>query len=97
MSTGNSKMKKFAITVAGVAALAAVAFGPAGTAGASGARADDTVNSLQPQGYRVQLNGSSSSPLSSCTVTNVSGVSELALTADSSPTAIVDIACPTGC
>lgn len=88
-------MKKLAITVAGVGAMAAAAMGFATAAtAATGDRADETVNTLQTQGYNVQLNGSATSPLSSCTVTNVSGASGAV---GSGLTAVVDIACPTGC
>ena len=53
-------MKKFTITAATVGALAATALGLAGAAAAAptgGSSASDTVNSLQAQGYNVQLNG----------------------------------------
>ena len=51
-------MKKFTITAATVGALAATALGLAGAAAAAptgGSSASDTVNSLQAQGYNVQL------------------------------------------
>jgi hypothetical protein len=65
-------------TVAATAAiLAAAAPGLAGTAAAAptgSSSAGDVVNSLQSQGYSVQINGSATAPLSDCRVTGVHGV-----------------------
>jgi ABC-type phosphate transport system substrate-binding protein len=90
-------MKRLMMMAACAGALTAAALGVAGTASAAGARADDIVNGLQAQGYSVQLNGAGSAPLSACTVSNVSGVSAAAPAAGANPTAVVDVACPTGC
>jgi hypothetical protein len=88
-----------ATTLAGAVVLTAGAMclaAPA-TAAPIGGRADDAVNTLQTQGYTVQINGSQSAPLSACTVTNVSGSSGSAVAAGPAATAYVDVACPQGC
>ena len=94
-------MKKIAIaiTAAGAGALAAAAVSLAGAASAvtAGGRADDAVNTLQSQGYSVQINGAATAPLSACAVTNVSGLSVSEPSAGGTPTAYVEIACPQGC
>ena len=88
-------MKRFAIPVTGAGVLAAIAVSLAGAAAAApvGGRADDAINTLQSQGYSVQINGAATAPMSACTVTNVA---ELAGT-EPVGTAYVDIACPQGC
>lgn len=92
-------MKEIAITVAGVGVLAAAAVSLAATATAApvGGRADDAINTLQSQGYSVQINGAATAPMSACTVTNVSGLSGTESAAGHATTAYVDIACPQGC
>ena len=40
-----------------------------------GGSAVDTINELQSRGYHVQVNTSTSGPLSSCSVTDVHGLS----------------------
>lgn len=95
-------MKKFAIrtavfgimtiAIAGSAGIAAAA--PTGTTSAS-----DTVKSLQDMGYAVQVNGSTTEPLSQCKVTGVHGLSNTdALGHQVVPnqfnTAYVDVDCP---
>lgn len=89
-------LKNLAITGLGAGALALAALGFAGTAGAAGARADDTVNGLQAQGYSVQLSGNPTASLSACTTGNVSGLSDAALSGPN-PTAYVEVICPDGC
>ena len=96
-------MTKFAITVAGAGALAAAAVGLAAAAAAAppGGSADDTINNLKSQGYLVQINGATTAPLADCWVTNVDGLSNNDSAAGQNPTqtptAYVDVACPTGC
>jgi hypothetical protein len=92
-------MKKIAIAVTGAGVLAAVAVSLAGAATAApvGGRADDAVNTLQSQGYTVQINGAATAPMSAYTVTNVSGLSGTDSATAHATTAYVDIACPRGC
>jgi len=95
-------MKKFTtttttITAATVGALAATALGLAGAAAAAptgGSSASDTVNSLQAQGYNVQLNGSVTAPLSQCHVTGVHGDSAAPHDPTAFTTVYVDVSCP---
>ena len=93
-------MKKFTITTATVGALAATTLGLAGAAGAAAATptgdslASDTVNSLQAQGYNVQLNGSVTAPLSQCIVTGVHGDSAAPHDPTVFTTVYVDVSCP---
>jgi hypothetical protein len=78
---------KLAIIAATSGVLALTALGLASQAAAvpTGAgSAADTVKSLQADGYTVQINGATTSPLSECTVTAVHPGS----------TVYVDIACP---
>ncbi|APE16836.1 MULTISPECIES: hypothetical protein [Mycolicibacterium] len=49
--------------------------------------APDVISQLQAQGYQVQFNGQSNGDLGQCTVTDVHR---------SSPTAYVDLDCPSG-
>ena len=91
---GIKTMKGFTIATATVGALAATALGLAGVAAAAptgGSSASETVNSLQAQGYNVQLNGSVTAPLAQCTVTGVHGDSASPTTFT---TVYVDVACP---
>jgi len=85
-------MQIFAVTLVGAGALAAVSLGLAATATAAGG-ADDVINGLKSDGYNVQLSGAPSANLSACTVSSVTKDSAGGPT----PTAYVDIACPTGC
>ena len=90
-------MKKFTITTATVGALAATTLGLAGAAAAAptgGSSASDTVNSLQAQGYKVQLNGSVTAPLSQCLVTGVHGDSAARHDPTVFTTVYVDVSCP---
>jgi hypothetical protein len=93
-------MKKLTIISATVGTLAATALGLAGTAAAAplgGSSAADTVQSLQAQGFNVQINGTAIVPLSRCTTTGVNGV-PAAHTAGQLETQFttvyVDISCP---
>ena len=92
-------MKKIAITVTGAGVLTVVAVSLAGAAAAApvGGRADDAINTLQSQGYSVQINGATTAPMSACTVTGVSGLADTDSGAGHATTAYVDIACPQGC
>ena len=100
-----SIMRKFAITTTAAAALAATTLGMAGAAAAAptgAASAGDTVNSLQAQGYNVQINGTTNGMrLSACNVIGVHGLSN----SNTDPagnridkteftTVYVDISCP---
>jgi hypothetical protein len=96
-------MKKFTISAATAGALAASALGLAGAAAAAptgGANAADVIQSLQDEGYVVQINGSVPVPLSRCIATGVHG---LRGTSDSAGrqinsaqlnTVYVDVVCP---
>jgi hypothetical protein len=92
-------MKKIAVTLTGAAILAATAVSLAAEASAAplGGRADDAINTLQSQGYIVQINGSPTAPLSACTITNVGGLANAESAAGHGTTAYVDVACPQGC
>jgi hypothetical protein len=85
-------MQIFAGTLIVAGALAAIGLGLAGPAAAAGG-ADDVVNGLKSDGYSVQLNGTPTANLSACTVNSVNKDPA----GGPSPTAYVDIACPTGC
>ncbi|WP_020100894.1 hypothetical protein [Mycobacterium sp. 360MFTsu5.1] len=72
----NNKRRGLVIVGAAAAAIAAGALAPA-TASAlptGGGSAVDTVNELQSRGYHVQVNTSTSGPLSACSVTDVHGL-----------------------
>ncbi len=75
----NNRRRGLVIAGAAAAAFAAVAISPAvGTASAlptGGGSAVDTINELQSRGYHVQVNTSTSGPLSACSVTDVHGLS----------------------
>lgn len=67
-------MKKFTFATLAATGLAAATIGLAGPAMAApsgGGSAQDTVNSLQANGYRVILNKVGSAPLDQCTVRSV--------------------------
>jgi hypothetical protein len=98
------RINTFTITTATVGALAATALGLAGAAAAAptgGGNAQDTVTSLQAQGYSVQLNGTATDPLSQCTVTDVHGLADSNVNSAGAridptkfTTVYVDISCP---
>lgn len=70
-------MSKFTSAFVGVAAIAIGALGSVAmaTAAPSGVgNAQDTVNELQAAGYAVQLNGSPTGSLASCSVTGIHGL-----------------------
>ena len=70
-------MKKLVITAAAFASLAAASLGLSAAAAAiplTGNPADQAVRVLEAQGYTVRINQSVDVPLSSCTVTGVSGL-----------------------
>jgi hypothetical protein len=92
------RVHRCAAIVVGVVAAAIVGFTAPVVAGATG-NAQDTVNSLQAQGYNVQLNGGETSTLSECAVAGVHGLDSV----DSAgsrvhprqfTTVYVDISCP---
>ena len=72
----NNTRRGLVIVGAAAAAIAAAALAPA-TASAlptGGGSAVDTINELQSRGYHVQVNTSTSGPLSACSVTDVHGL-----------------------
>jgi hypothetical protein len=66
-------MKTFVITSLTAGALAAAALGLAGTASAfpNAGTAEDVIDSLEAEGYNVQINGLVQVPLKLCTATDV--------------------------
>jgi hypothetical protein len=91
-------MKKIATTALAAGALSAAALGLAGTAAAfpGNGSAEDTINSLQSDGYRVQLNGSTNNqPLSRCTVQGMHPLLSNIPPAEKPNTIVfVDVVCP---
>jgi hypothetical protein len=91
------EMKKFArITVAVAAALVGPVFGLAPITAATPTNtgsAQDTVNTLQGQGFNVALNGSRTAPLSDCLVAGIHPEPGTAVAAQFN-TVWVDISCP---
>jgi hypothetical protein len=95
-------MKKFAIRTAVFGFMTVAIAGSAGSAAAAptgSASAADTVKSLQDMGYAVQINGSTTEPLSQCRVTGVHGMSNTDITGhqlvpNQFNTAYVDVDCP---
>jgi hypothetical protein len=83
------RMKKLTVAGVGSAILASSAIALAGPAAAS--TADTVVNSLQAEGYTVQINGTPTAPLTACSVTAINKLESGAASAS------VDIACPQGC
>lgn len=100
---------RFAIIVGGIGAVFAAGVGSPG-AGADPSifnygfgNAQDTVNTLQAQGYNVILNGAAVYPLSGCKVTGVEGLRDSNAKPSGSridstqfDTAYVDISCKGG-
>src|ERR1700752_5426892 len=96
-------MKRFSPAAIPMGALAA-ALAPAGAAAAApaaGSAADETVNSLQAEGFNVVINGIQEGPLSDCRVTAIHGLRDSNVSAagriiDPSQftTVYVDISCP---
>ncbi|MUL46195.1 hypothetical protein FZI85_09395 [Mycobacterium sp. CBMA293] len=86
-------------TLAGLLAGAATALSSTAEAATPsiGSTAEDTINGLKNQGYNVQLSGTASAPLSQCTVANINTLGGGADAVGASPTAYVDVSCPTGC
>ena len=68
-------MKKLAITTLTAAGIAAatigLAAGPASAAPSGAGSVQDTVDSLQANGYKVILNKTGAAPLDQCTVTSI--------------------------
>ena len=67
-------LRTWALTTATAGTLAAAGLGLAGAAAAASTasgNAQDTISSLQAQGYSVQLDGMADNPMSECTVTGV--------------------------
>jgi len=98
-------MKKLGI----IAILLAASLGsPAAAAAAPGGpggfgNAQDTINSLQAQGFNVQLNGAAVYPLSGCKVTGIEGLHDSNINSNGSiidstqfTTVYVDISCKGG-
>jgi hypothetical protein len=93
-----------ALSTATVGALAAVGLVLAGAATAASTvdgSAQDTISSLQAEGYSVQVNGTANDPMTECTVTGVTGLSDSNVDAAGRlldptkfTTAHVDISCP---
>ncbi|MDT5339225.1 MAG: hypothetical protein QOD90_4730 [Mycobacterium sp.] len=87
-----------------VGALAAAGLALAGAATAASTvygNAQDTISGLQAQGYSVQVNGTADDPMTECTVTGVTGLSDSNVDAAGRlldptkfTTAHVDITCP---
>jgi hypothetical protein len=98
-------MKKLSIIAILVAASlgspAAAAAAPGGAGGFGNAQ--DTINSLQAQGFNVQLNGAAVYPLSGCKVTGIEGLHDSNVNSNGSiidptqfTTVYVDISCKGG-
>jgi len=91
-------MKNFVITSLTAGALAGAALGLAGTAAAfpNAGTAEDVVNSLEAEGYNVQINGLVQVPLKLCTATDVHpSLDESASLQDKMHTQVfVDVSCP---
>jgi hypothetical protein len=90
-------MNKIVYAAPVIGALAAAALGLAGVAQAAssqGSSAADTVSRLTDQGYNVQLNGSSGTPLTQCTVSGVHGESPGRVDSTQFVTVYVDVSCP---
>jgi len=98
-------MKKLGIIAILVAASlgspAAAAAAPGGPGGFGNAQ--DTINSLQAQGFNVQLNGAAVYPLSGCKVTGIEGLHDSNINSNGSiidstqfTTVYVDISCKGG-
>jgi hypothetical protein len=99
-------MKKLSIIAIFVAAslgspAAAAAAAPGGPGGFGNAQ--DTINSLQAQGFNVQLNGAAVYPLSGCKVTGIEGLRDSNINSNGSiidptklTTVYVDISCKGG-
>lgn len=85
-------MTKILVTAVMTGGLAAAALGLAATASAD-APAAETIAGLQAEGYRVQMNGGASQPISECTVSGIHGVSA----SNAGGTVYVDMACRGGC
>jgi hypothetical protein len=98
-------MKKLNI----IALLAAATLGSPDAAGAAPSgpggfgNAQDTINSLQAQGFNVQLNGAAVYPLSGCRVTGIEGLHDSNVNSNGSiidptqfTTVYVDISCKGG-
>ncbi len=89
-------MRTFAIAIAVGGALTAATLGFTGvaTAAPTGAgSASDVVQSLKAQGYNVMINGTTSGPLSECTVTGVHNPDTTGRAAGLT-TVYVDVDCP---
>jgi|SRR5690349_10403380 hypothetical protein len=65
------KMGLATLAATGIAAATIGFAAPATAAPSDGSAVQDTVNSLQNQGYHVVLNKTGSAPLSQCTVTAI--------------------------
>lgn len=91
-------MKKLIVTAAAIGALSAAGLGLAGGANAApfgGTSADDTVSTLESQGFDVVLNGSANVPLSRCLVTDVHGLpASNAFPPATFTRVFVDVSCP---
>jgi hypothetical protein len=68
-------MKTFAILTAALGFVVPGWTGTATAAPAGGSNAADVISQLQAEGYSVQINGDRNAPLSTCLVTDISGLS----------------------
>ena len=97
-------MKKLGFSAIIASGLAAAVFGfapPAQATPAGTSSAADTVNSLQAEGYDVQINGVAQVPLSQCTVTGIDGLNnsnvnsaDQRINSSQFDTVYVDVSCP---
>jgi hypothetical protein len=91
-------MKNFVIAPLAAVALGAAALGLAGTAAAfpNAGTAEDVVDSLEAEGYNVQVNGLVQVPLKQCAVTDVHPtLDDSATLQDKMHTMVfVDVSCP---
>jgi ABC-type phosphate transport system substrate-binding protein len=91
-------MKTIAIASLTAGALTAAALGLAGNATAfpGNGSAEDTINALKSEGYKIQLNGSTNNqPLSRCTVEGLHPIlSNISPAEKPNTTVFVDIVCP---
>jgi hypothetical protein len=91
-------MKKFIVPTLAATAIGVAALGLAATAAAfpNSGSAADTVASLESEGYRVQFNGDTSAPLSTCSVTGIHPrlVTSASLEEKQNTTVFVDVLCP---
>jgi hypothetical protein len=89
-----TKMRKVTFATIATAGLAGVTFGlasPASAAPTDTGTAQDTISSLQAQGYTVIVNKTGNAPLSRCTVSAVKPGHSLSRTDSGAPGAMDDL------